>query len=188
MNAVVQPTRRLLSVDDYRLMAEAGVFAPDERVELIEGGIITMAPIGPEHADIVSLLTESLVLAAHGSARVWVQSSVRISDRSAPRPDLGLLARRAAGYRGSLPAPADVLLLIEVAHSSLAYDRDRKAPLYARRGIAELWIVDVAGEEVKRHREPGGRGYGRIDVLDLTRPVTLPTLGTDVDLSILFPR
>ena len=79
MNAVPRPPRRLLSVDDYRLMAEAGVFAPDERVELIEGEIITMAPIGPEHADIVSLLTESLVLAAHGSARVWVQSSVRVS-------------------------------------------------------------------------------------------------------------
>ena len=80
-----------------------------------------------------------------------------------------------------------MLLLIEVAHSSLAYDRDRKAPLYARRGIAELWIVDVAGEEAKRCREPSERGYGRIDVLDLTRPVALPTLGIDADLSILFP-
>ncbi len=187
MNAVPQPVRRLLSVDDYHLMAEAGVFRPDERVELIEGEIITMAPIGPEHADIVSLLTERLVLAANGVARVWVQSSVRVSNHSEPEPDLALLKPRAAGYRAALPVPEDVLLLIEVAHSSLAHDRDRKAPLYARRGIAELWIVDVENAEVTRHRAPGEHGYERVDVLDLSRRIELPTLGVEVDLSILFP-
>ena len=187
MNAVPQPTRRPLSVDDYRLMAEAGLFRPDERVELIEGEIITMTPIGSEHAGTVAWLNRTLMRAVGDAAVMWVRSSLRLSDDSQPEPDLALLVPRSDVYRGSLPEPGDVLLLIEVAHTTLDFDRGRKSLLYAREGIAELWIVDVAGRAVERYRQPGERGYDDVDTLDQTRPVRLPTLGTEVDLRALFP-
>ena len=186
MNAVQQPARRPLSVDDYRRMADANIFGPEERVELIEGEIIAMPPVGPEHASLVDRLNRVLTGAVGDAAIVRVQNPVQLSRFSEPQPDLCLLAPRDDFYFDAHPRPADTLLAIEVAKSSLAYDTARKAPLYARDGVPELWIVDIDGRVVTRHRSPGAQGYADTAALDLARPVPLPSLGIDVDLAVLF--
>ena len=186
MNAVPQPARRPLSVDDYHRMADAAIFGPEERVELIEGEIIAMPPIGPDHASLVDRLNRTFGRAVGDAAIVRVQNPVHLSRFSEPQPDLCLLAPRDDFYAGFHPRPADTLLAIEIAKSSLAYDTTRKAPLYAHEGVQELWIVDVAGRAVRRFRSPGARGYTDAAALGLARPVPLPSLGIEVDLSRLF--
>ena len=186
MNAAPQPARRPLSVDDYHRMADAGIFGPEERVELIEGEIIAMPPMGPDHASLVARLTHLLVFAVRDDAIVWAQNPVRLSRFSEPQPDLCLLVPRDDFYAGAHPRPADTFLAVEVAKTSLAYDTNRKAPLYAREGVPELWIVDVAGRAVTRFRSPDRHGHADVATLDLSRPVALPSLGIDVDLSALF--
>jgi Uma2 family endonuclease len=130
--------RHRLNVDDYYRMAAAGVLARDARVELIEGEIIDMAPIGSRHSGTVSLLARRLAAAIGESAIVATQSPLRLSQLSESQPDLLLLKPRADFYRQSHPEPADVLLLIEVCESSLRYDQQVKLPLYARHGVAEV--------------------------------------------------
>ena len=180
--------KRRLSVAEYHLMAEAGVFAPDERVELIEGEIVNVPPVGPDHIGLVNDLNETLVAAAIGRAVVSVQNPVVLPDHSEPEPDVALLRpREKRYYRKAKPLPADVLLLIEVADSTLRYDTEVKVPLYASFGIPETWLIDVRGERLIRFVEPTDAGYGRSDVvadLRVLEPVTLP--GLRVDLSTLF--
>lgn len=179
--------RRLLSVDDYHRMAEAGIFGPEERVELIEGEIVTMAPIGPDHSGIVNQLNQLLVMATVGKAIVSPQNPVVLPEHSEPEPDLALLRPRADWYRKAKPLPADVLLLIEVAESTLRYDREVKRRLYAAHGIPEYWVIDLEGSRLVRFSEPMPDGYGVEErVADLRRvdPVTLP--GVTLDLSGLF--
>ncbi len=158
---VVLPARHKLDVDAYHRMAEAGIFGEGDRIELIDGDLIDMAPIGQGHAAIVNGLTEALVIACAGRAIVSPQNSVRINRSSEPQPDLAVLRRRADFYAtGEPPGPADVLLLVEVADSSLRFDRTVKLPLYARVGIAEFWIVDLKRRVVDVYRAPAGNGYG----------------------------
>ena len=138
-----EPTPRRFSVDEYYAMAEAGILARDERVELIEGEIITMSPIGNPHGAGVDRATDLIVPLVTGRAIVRVQAHVRLADNCQPEPDLMLLARRDDFYSTEAPGPSDVLLLIEVADSSLSYDRNRKLPLYARYSIPEVWIENI---------------------------------------------
>ena len=153
-------TRHKLDVDDYYRMAEAGILGQDDRVELIDGEIIDMAPIGSGHAAVVNRLTEALVLALAGRAIVSPHNPVRLDRLNEPQPDFAVLRRRADFYEsGSRPGAADVLLLIEVADSSLRYDRTVKLPLYARVGIGEVWIVDLQRRALEVHRHPGQTGY-----------------------------
>ncbi len=157
----VLPARHRLTVDDYHRMGEAGIFAEGERVELIDGDIIDMAPIGQGHAAMVGGLAEALFVACAGRATVWPQNPVRLDRSSEPQPDLAVLRRRADFYAtGERPGPSDVLLLVEVADSSLRFDRTVKLPLYARAGIAEVWIVDLKRRALDCHREPEAGGYG----------------------------
>jgi Uma2 family endonuclease len=159
-DAIVLPTRHRLNMDDFYRMAEAGILGENERVELIDGDLIDMAPTGQGHSGIVSRLTRDLVLAGDGRAIVWSQSSIRLDRYNVPQPDLAILRYRADFYAtGEPPGPADVLLLIEVADSSLAFDRKVKLPLYARFGIAEVWIVDVQNGVLDAHRAPLGDCY-----------------------------
>jgi Uma2 family endonuclease len=137
------PQRHRITVDDYYRMAEVGVLAPDARVELIEGEIIDMAPISPEHASVVDQLTRLLIKAADDSAIVRVQGSVRLSQLTEPEPDVAVLRPRPDFYRHAHPTGAEILLLVEVSDSTLRYDRDVKVPLYARYGVAEVWLVDL---------------------------------------------
>jgi Uma2 family endonuclease len=172
-------------VDEYYRMAEVGLLAPDARVELIEGAIIDMAPIGELHIAAVMHLTHCLVNAVGKQALVSVQGAVRLSIHDQPQPDFAVLRLTADAYRQHVPAPADILLLIEVSDSTLAFDRGTKALLYARHGIAEYWVVSVERSVLHVFREPNGGRYGSELTLTPGR-LPVPGLGVEVDLGGAF--
>lgn len=151
--------RHRLTVDDYYRMARAGVFAPEARVELIDGEVIDMAAIGSRHAAAVARLNRAATLAVGTAAIVTVQNPLRLGDLSEPEPDLMLLLARDDFYAQAHPTAADVLLLIEVADTSARYDREIKLPLYARHGVAEVWIVDLDARLVRFFRTPLSEAY-----------------------------
>jgi Uma2 family endonuclease len=189
MNGAVEqwPKRHRISVDEYYRMAEVGLLQPGARVELIEGEIIDMAPIGSPHAGIVNVLTTTLVRAVGDRAVVSVQLPVRLSDRSEPQPDVALLKPRADFYRSRHPTAADVLLLIEVSDTTLRFDRGEKLALYARHGVPEVWIVDIQARQVHCMRGPAGEAYQSSTTLNVgqkLRVAELPDVAFDV--SVLF--
>jgi Uma2 family endonuclease len=155
-------TRRRFTIHDYHRMAEAGILSEDDRVELIGGEILEMAPIGGRHAKCVTELLRVLTSLVGEDIRVSPQNPVRLGEHWEPQPDIAVL-RVGERYRaGELPEPEDVLLLIEVSDTSLAYDREVKLPLYARSGIPEVWIVDLEAGIIERHTEPSADGYGLV--------------------------
>jgi Uma2 family endonuclease len=147
--------RHRFTVADYHRMAETGILREDDPVELIEGEILEMTPIGRRHQASVDRLNDLFARGLGDRAIVRVQGSIRLNEYSEPEPDLVLLRRRADFYADQDAGPADVWLVVEVADSSLPYDRDVKAALYARAGIPEFWLVDVNGRSVTVYREPG---------------------------------
>jgi Uma2 family endonuclease len=153
----VSPYR--FTVAEFHRLGEAGILEEDDRVELIEGELINMAPIGSRQVGALVFLANHFAVRAAGRHVVSCQNPVQISDESELQPDLALLAPRADSYRDALPQPADVRLVIEVADSSLAYDRDVKIPLYGRSGIAEAWLIDLQRKVVTVYREPCADGY-----------------------------
>ena len=153
----VAPVRHRFGIGDYEKMHEIGILAQDDRVELIDGEIIEMSPIGDPHMAAVINLTHLLVRAVGDGARVQVQGPVRVPPRSVPQPDLAVLKPRS--YRRAGARPADVLLVIEVADTSLRYDSTVKLRLYASAEIAGYWIVDANIETVDVYRSPSGDGY-----------------------------
>lgn len=173
--------RRRFTVDEYHRMAEAGILHEDDRVELVGGEIVEMSPIGGRHAACVREVNYLLGRQLGEELRVDVQSPVRLDEQEEPQPDLAVI--RTKQYGRSLPTPEDVLLLIEVADTSLAYDREVKLPLYALSGIAEVWLVDLNGGTIERHTEPSESGYrlvrraGREDTLE---SAALPALAIPV--------
>ena len=171
--------RHKLDVGAYHRMAAADVFTPEDRVELIEGELIGMAPIGPDHAGCVDELTR-LVMRAYGDvAHVAVQNPVHIDRFNEPQPDVALARPRPDRYRASRPGPTDLLLVIEVAVSSLRFDRAVKLPIYARAGVPEVWIVDLVGRQVEVYRTPTGNGYAEMTTkgpADTVAPVLLPEI------------
>ena len=152
-----QVTRRRFTVHEYHRMAEAGILHEDDRVELIEGEIVEMNPIGSRHATCVRTLNRLLNRQVGDDLLVDVQNPVRLDENGEPQPDLAVIRTR--DYRESLPKPEDVLLLIEVSDTTLAYERGIKLPLYARKGVREAWIVDLNAGAVERNTEPSGDGY-----------------------------
>jgi Uma2 family endonuclease len=165
------PRRHLINVEQYYLMAEVGLLAPDARVELIEGEIIDMAPIGSKHAGVVNFLMRTLDRSLGEQGIVTVQQPLRLGHRSEPQPDLMLLRPRADFYQQSHPVAADVLLLIEVSDTTLQFDRGEKAALYARHAIQELWVVDLANRQLHCMHEPDGESYRQ--VISLSTPATV---------------
>lgn len=161
MSAVFTPTRAKINVERFHKMAEAGVFAAEDRIELIEGEMLTMAPIGGPHMSMVNRLNALLVRAVGDRGVVSVQNPVALPPDSEPLPDIVVLKPSAAALSAVVPGPADVLLVIEVADSTLRYDRDVKVPLYSRQGIREAWIVDLQARRIVVFREPGPGGYAR---------------------------
>jgi Uma2 family endonuclease len=151
--------RHVLTVEDFHRMGETGILGPDDRVELVEGELIDMAPIGAPHGGTVMKLTSVVQKALRASEIVSVQGALRLSGTTELYPDLTVLRPRADFYTRSIPEPADVLLLIEVSDTTLAYDRGRKVPLYARYGVPEVWVVDLGGEIVEACRGAGSEGY-----------------------------
>ena len=147
--------RRLFTVDEYRRMAEAGVFGPEERVELIEGEILEMSPIGPRHAGCVINANRLFVTRLGDRAVVSPQNPVVIRPRSEPQPDLLLLRPRAVSYSREHPNPEDVLLAVEVADTTVRFDRLVKARLYSRAAIPEFWLFLAQNCEVEVSASPG---------------------------------
>jgi Uma2 family endonuclease len=175
-------TRRRFTVHDYHRMGEAGILHEDDRVELIEGEIVEMAAIGTRHFTCVNGLNRMLVRGVGDDAIVSVQNPARLDEHSEPQPDLTVL--RVRDYRESLPMPEDVLLLIEVSDTTLAYDRNVKLPLYARAGIREVWIVNLPGETIERHTGPSGDGYRhaeRVRRREVPAPLAFPKLSLRLD-------
>lgn len=152
-------TRHRFTVDDYHRMAAAGVLGEDDRVELLEGEIVDMSPIGARHAACVNRLTRLLTSRLGDRAIVAVQNPVRLSDLSEPQPDVAVLHDRANFYAEAPPGPGDVVVLVEVADTTPAFDRGVKAPLYGRAGVAETWVVDLEAEAIDVFRGPGPDGY-----------------------------
>jgi Uma2 family endonuclease len=179
--------RHRLTVDEYHRMAEVGLLAPDARVELIEGEIIDMAPIGSRHGGVVKRLLKCFSEAIGDRAILSVQDPLHLGPDSEPQPDVMLLAPRADFYTARHPTPADVLLLVEVADSSGAYDHEVKAPLYAHSGVRELWIVDLPRLELLIHRRPVAGSYAEIEILASPGRRTIEALpGITFDLTGLF--
>ena len=147
--------RHRFTVEEYHKMGEAGIFGEDDRVELIDGEVVEMTPIGWRHANCVNDLNMLLVRFAGERYVVSVQNPLTISEHGEPQPDLVLLKRRP---HGRLPAPGDVALVIEVSDTTLSYDRDVKLPRYGRAGLAEVWIVDLEGRRVELHSAPSAEG------------------------------
>ena len=170
-------------------MAETGVLPPDARVELLNGEIIDMSPIGPFHGGVTNYLTQLFVAAARGRWLVSVQNPVRLDEYSEPQPDLLLLKPAADFYRTRHPRPDEVYLLVEVSDTSLAADLSEKLPAYGRAGIPEVWIVNLNDETVEIHREPHFTGYASRAVLhmgDQAKPLAFPDVA--VDLAELLKR
>ena len=177
------PTRHRLDVGAYYKMAEAGILAPNDRVELIDGEIFDMVPIGSAHAGTTDRFNRLFArAAADGLAHVSVQRPLRLDALNEPQPDVMLLKPRADDYRGRHPNAADVLLLVEVAETSLAYDRGTKLPLYAKFGVPEVWIVDLRGAAIEVYREPAGDAYALKERLisGPLAPVLVPGVAIDV--------
>jgi Uma2 family endonuclease len=182
------PRKHRITVDEYYRMAEVGLLAPDARVELIEGEVIDMAPIGTDHGSVVDVLTRLLIRAVGDGAIVRTQGAILLDQRSMPQPDLAVLAPSADDYRHVHPAPADVWLLIEVSDSTLRYDRTVKVPLYARHGIAEVWIVDLQNAQLHWYRAPQGGQYneqGSSSGAGVMQLAALP--GIAIDLKGILP-
>ena len=158
----IEVTRRQFTVDEYLRMIDARILERADHVELLEGDILEMAPIGPSHASCVAMLTRQLVLGVGGRGLVVPQMTLPLYPRSAPEPDLTVLRPRETPYRDAWATPADVLLLVEVSDVSLRRDRDLKLPLYARAAVPEVWIVDVRAERVLVHRGPRAGSYASI--------------------------
>ncbi len=165
-------------------MAGAGLFGEDDRVELVGGEIIDMAPIGSRHAAAVDRLNRLLVSRLGDRAIVRVQSPIRLDDLSEPQPDVTVLKPRADFYSDDHPGPADILLVVEVADTSAAWDRGVKVPLYAEAGAVEAWVVDLADEVVEVFRSPGAGRYA--DISRIGRGGTHAVAGVDVGPDEIF--
>lgn len=179
----VTTLRRRFTVDEYYRMGAAGILKPEDRVELIEGEIVQMSPIGSRHAGMVAFMTRLFVHAVGDRAIVQVQNPVRIGDHSEPEPDLMLLKPRSDFYTSAHPRPSDVFLLIEVADTSAESDREVKVPLYARAGIGEFWLVSLDQKQIEVYRDPQGDAYASTRIHSLGSSVS-PQAFQDIRVSI----
>lgn len=185
--ATDSPRRHRLTVDDYYRMGKAGILRADERVELIEGEIIDMPPPRSRHAGTVKQLAQLLQHAVGGRALVQVQDPLTLGEYSEPQPDLALLHARADFYKSRHPRAEDVLLVVEVAETSLRYDRDVKVPLYATHGVPEVWLIDIDNKLLVRYRDARAGTYARTDHADTRAPIEIEALReVRVDLSAVF--
>jgi hypothetical protein len=183
MASVLQHTRRKLDVDSVYDLLKAGRIGPEERVELVEGELLTVPAIGSRHASATSRLIERLFEATDRTA-VLVTGSMplRLDRFNELEPDVLVLRRRADAFAASHPTPADTLLVVEVADTTRSFDLGRKAALYARFGVAESWVVDLVARHVRVHRDPQGDTYAHVEPLaaGALTPRALPGVAMDV--------
>src|SRR5262245_27644083 len=146
--------RRQFSVADYALMRETGILAEDDRVELLDGEVYVMSPIGPAHSALVNRLNKIIMRQIGDDAIISIQNPVQLDDYSEPQPDVAILSLRDDYYDQALARPDDILLIIEVADTSLDYDREQKLPRYAASNVVEVWIVDVEKQTIEQYTKP----------------------------------
>ncbi len=178
----VQASKRLFTVTEYYQMAQAGIFSESDRVELLEGEIFEMSPISSRRASCVSRLNYLLHDRVRDRAIVSVQNPVRLSDYSEPQPDIAVLKFRSDFYSPEHPRAEDLLLVIEVCETSGEFDRRVKLPLYAKAGIPEVWIVDLAQEQIEAYRAPSPQGYR--DSQTLRRGQTIKSQFFPIELTV----
>jgi Uma2 family endonuclease len=183
-SAPVMAPHRKLSVEDYHRMAAVGIFQPEERVELIEGELIDMPPIGHFHAGLANDLNRFFTPCTLGRAVTCMQNPIVLGLHSEPQPDFALLRHRADSYKRALPTAADTLLVVEISDTTLRYDRKIKLPLYARYGIPEYWLISVPERRIEAHLgpEPEQGRYREVRVFTegLLTPACFPDLALDV--------
>ena len=181
---VYAPPRRKLTVDEYQRMGESGIFHEDERVELLDGELYEMTPLGDDHIGGVISLDFPLNQRLAGRALVSVQNPIRLSKFSEPEPDVVVLRFRPDFYRSGKARPEDIFLLIEVAESSLDYDRTTKLPRYAAAGVREVWIANLVDEQLEGYRDPAGDRYATSSIHrrgDTLAPLAFPDLVLSVE-------
>jgi Uma2 family endonuclease len=177
MNSVIAPVRKhLTDIHEWQRLGEANIFPPDSRIELIEGEILEMAPIGFNHSGHLNRINKVFTLLTANCADTSVQNPLQLSDLSEPEPDFMLLKPSDDFYSSRHPIASDVLLLIEVADSSLAYDQNQKLRLYASHGVAEYWLLNLNDNCLEVYREPHGETYAQKSTLRARDSVTLTQL------------
>lgn len=177
--------RYRFTADEYQAMGRAGIIDEDARVELVDGEILEMSPIGPRHSYAVARLAKHAEASVGDEVLLLAQSPVRLGERDEPQPDLALV--RQGDYSSAHPTPADIFLLIEVADTTRAYDRETKLRRYAAAGVPEAWLADLAGALVERHSDPRGDIYRQVVIGrpgDSLTSTTLPDLTIPVDLAL----
>ena len=155
----LQLVRRRFTVAQYHQMGQAGILTEDDRVELLDGEIVEMAPVGRRHVACVIRLTSVFGKRLGDAVQISVQNPIRLDEHNEPQPDVVLLKPRPDSYEAGIPRPADVLLVVEVGDTSAALDRRVKLPLYARAGIPEVWLADLGKATIRVHRDPSPTGY-----------------------------
>lgn len=177
---------RRFTVDDFYKMSEAGILSQDDRVELIEGEIVEMTPIGSRHAAVVNRLNRLLRLLPSDRFLISVQNPIRLDLYCEPQPDVAVLQYREDHYAAGHPGPGDVVLLIEISESSQAYDRQVKIPLYAQSAIPEVWLVDLEAETITTYADPARGSYQKLQQFKQGDTVTSQGVALKVD-DILGP-
>jgi Uma2 family endonuclease len=180
---MVVQTKHRFSVKEYYRMAETGVLRPDARVELLNGEIIDMSPIGPFHGGLVNRLIRIYGKLSNGRWQASAQNPLRLDDHSEPEPDFMLLKPSPDDYTSRHPRPDEAFLLVEVADASLDYDLEEKLPAYGHAGVAEVWIVNLRDQSLEVYREPHFTGYGGKTILragDTVAPLAFPDAAVDV--------
>ncbi|MGH9071263.1 MAG: Uma2 family endonuclease [Acidimicrobiales bacterium] len=178
---------RAFNVAEYHLMEEAGLFRDHPRVELIDGKVLEMSPMGAQDAYCVMVIEQMLHEVVGKRAVISIQIPLRLDDLSEPEPDVAILRPPLRRYRSAIPTAADALLVIEVSETTLAFDRDTKSARYGTAGVPECWIVDLAGDEVLVMRNPCATGYGDIQRARRGDLLPLPGLsGIDVTAAALL--
>jgi Uma2 family endonuclease len=180
----IAPNQYQFTVEEYHQMGEAGIFTEDDRIELLNGRIYTMSPIGSKHFGCVNRLNAFFSTRLAGKAVVSVQNPVVLNDRSEPEPDITLLRYRDDFYEAQLPDAGDVLLLIEVSDATLRFDKEVKLPLYAQNGIPEVWIINLKAACVEVYTDPQNGSYGQLQTLKRGQsisPQLIPALAVRIN-------
>ncbi len=179
---------RSITIDDYHRMIKTGIIHEGERIELISGQIFNMAAKGTRHTVATTELMSELLLLLGRRAKIRCQDPITLPNNSEPEPDIVIARLREDNYLDSHPTPADIILVIEVADSTLSFDRNTKAPLYAAAGISEYWVVNLVDDRLEIYSQPESDIYTNIQVVLPPRSIHLPQFPEiNLDISVIFP-
>jgi len=182
----LQLNRFKINVEEYYKMAEVGILKPTDRVELIEGELITMSPIKSPHAGVVTALIEELVPLLNKKYTTTSQSPITIDKYSEPEPDFLIAKYRKDRYRKKHPSPKDIFIVIEVSDSTLKIDRQIKLPLYAKALIPEYWIIDVKKQQIEQYTQPKDEKYKSKKIIKKTGTIKPSTVDFSLKVADLF--